>query len=331
MTPDDFKKYLEENRETFQRWGEYVIDLIVEKLRISLGYEPTPLFIKIPPLPRIKNIDSALGKIGRKKYDDPVRQVTDIVGVRFVVLLSDNIEMIGNIISTEEAWIAVASKDYQDEIDKNPKLFDYQSQHFEVRPSTDLNIDGFIITKDICCEVQIRTLLQHAYAELVHDSLYKPVGPVPAKAERQVAKSMALMETTDDLFCSTMQLLYETNKPRNDLLSDLTAIYTEKVGEHLIKLDIKTNYAVLDEFREYFIDDLTAQISQLLDTKKYISEKIASRASSYSFFAQPISIFIYWLITYAGPDKVNSCWPLPGYWRELDIIFSDLDCKPTHT
>ncbi len=331
MTPDEFKTYLEKNRETFQRWGNYVIDQVIGKLRISLGYEPTPLFIKIPPLPRIKDIDSALGKIGRKKYDDPIRQVTDIVGVRFVVLLSNNIEMIGNIISSEEAWIAVASKDYQDEIDKNPKLFDYQSQHFEVRPAADMDIDGFVITRDMCCEVQIRTLLQHAYAELVHDSLYKPVGPVPAKAERQVAKSMALMETTDDLFCSTMQLLYDTNKPRNDFLSDLTAIYAEKIGQSLIKLDVKTNYAVLDEFRDYVESGISDQINQFLETKKYIPKKIASRASSYPFFAQPVSVFIYWLIDKAGPDKVHKCWPLPGYWRELEIILSDLDGKPTHT
>lgn len=330
MNPEDFRRYLEDNHVAFGKWGSHIVDQIVVNLRDKLGYEPVPLFVKIPPVPRVKEAKSALGKIGRKKYDDPVKQMTDLVGVRFVVLLSEHIDLICDVIQSEEAWNAVTSKDYQEEIDKNPKIFDYQSQHFEVRPKDDLTLEGSLITKDMCCEVQIRTLLQHAYAELVHDSIYKPDGHVPPKAERQVAKSMALMETTDELFCSTMQLLSDANKPRNDLFVDLTYLYREKIGGHLLSPDRKTNFTVLDEFRDFFKEGLAAEISQLVERKKYISIKIASRAQSSPFFAQPASIFIYWLILEVGPDVVHRRWPLPGYWRELDVIFSDLDRRPTH-
>ncbi|MCC2018497.1 hypothetical protein QM121_09360 [Enterobacter hormaechei] len=97
--------------------------------------------------------------------------------------------------------------------------------------------------KQICCEVQVRTLLQHAYAELVHDSVYKPVGIVPKSAERHIARSMALMETTDDLFCSTMKLLYETNVERNKFNNSLSELYREFVGTGYMHYDVMNRHA----------------------------------------------------------------------------------------
>ena len=167
---------------------------------------------------------SALGKVSRKGYDNPIVQMTDLIGVRFVVLLSVEIRTISDIIENCDKWHATVSKDYLSEIDVNPKIFDYQSRHYEVRPITQFDYRGESITPEMCCEVQVRTLLQHAYAELVHDSIYKPSGDVPKSAERQIARSMALMETTDDLFCKTMEILADNSKERNKLLEFLSEI-----------------------------------------------------------------------------------------------------------
>ncbi len=277
-----------------------------------------------------RQLNRLLERLAEKDYDNPVVQMTDLVGVRYVVLLSEQIELVCEIIKSEPTWVAGISKDYQQEIEKNPKIFDYQSQHFEVRPKSNFEIDGIQITTDMCCEVQIRTLLQHAYAELVHDSIYKPVGDVPPKAERQVAKSMALMETTDELFCSTMKLLSDANKPRNQLYEDLACIYREKVGGSLLRPDVKTSYAVLDEFRELLKDGLSAEIRTYIEIKKYISKKLTERAKTNPFFAQPVILFIYWAVDEIDPDDLKRRWPLPGYLRDLEIVFSDLDRKPSY-
>lgn len=330
MESDAFRKYLEDHQPAFKKWGEYVSQKINALLICKLGAKEASMFVKIPTIPRVKEIDSALGKIGRKNYIDPVVEMTDLVGVRFVLLLSEHINVVREMLQSEPSWVAQVSKDYLEEIDKNPKIFDYQSQHFEVRPKTDFEIDGIRITKDMCCEVQIRTLLQHAYAELVHDSIYKPVGPVPNKAERQVAKSMALMETTDDLFCSTMKLLTDVNQVRNCVLDGLKAIYREEIGEHFMKLDSKTNYALLDEFREVFNDGLCAEIRSFVERKRYISRNTQGRAPTSSFFSQPVVLLAYWLVQNMDPDDVKRRWPLPGYLRDLNIIFSDLDRNPSY-
>lgn len=324
MSIEDFIRYLVENHAAYKAWGEHIASEINATLIEQLGEETAKLFIKVLPTPRVKSITSALGKVGRKGYNDPVQQITDLVGVRFVVLLSDDIEKICKIIQGNENWVAIVSKDYQNDIEANPKLFDYQSKHFEIRPSTNRVISGINITTDMCCEVQIRTLLQHAYAELVHDSVYKPVGPVPKKAERQIARSMALMETTDELFCNTMQLLCNTNKPRNDFLSELTNLYTNKIGNQYLNLEDKINYCFLDEYRYFIQDDLWAGLIDLLDKKKYIPPKIQQRATANLFFAQPVVIFTYWLAINEDSNKLQQEWPLPGYLNELRMILSDV-------
>lgn len=328
MDIDTFRKYLNDNHLGYAKWGAYVTEKINGVLIEKMGEDKAPMLVKIPAVPRVKEIGSAIGKVARKGYTNPITQMTDLVGVRFVVLLSEQIDLIGKVIRQEPSWSAEISKDYQDEIEQNPKIFDYQSQHFEIRPKTNFYIDGCVITTDMCCEVQVRTLLQHAYAELVHDSIYKPVGPVPPKAERQVAKSMALMETTDELFCNTMRLLTDANQPRNQLLEDLTSIYREKIGGQFLKADDKTNYAVLDEYRDVFRDGLSADISFFIERKKYIPSQTIKRVPANPFYAQPILLFVYWIVSEMDPDEVKRRWPLPGYLRELDMIFSDLDRKP---
>lgn len=323
MDIDALREYLTENHSAFEKWGNFVAQKTLELLAQKAGAKVDHNFIKIPPVPRIKNIDSAIGKVARKGYTE-LSQLTDLVGLRFVVLLSDHISILSGIIENEACWHSIISKDFQEEIEINPKIFDYQSQHYEVRPKQKFDLDGIQISTEICCEVQIRTLLQHAYAEMVHDNIYKPVGPVPLKAERQIAKSMALMETTDDLFCSTMKLLTDTNLSRNNLLNDLNSLYREKVGGHYLQQDMKTCFAVFDTYREIIYEGLAAEISQLMDDKKFISIKIQSRATSKPFFAQPVALFAYWLAQNMDIKELARRWPLPGYQLDLQVILSDL-------
>lgn len=324
MDIDDFKRYLVENRASYEAWGNHIASEIYAGLVALMGEAAARLFIKVTSEPRVKSIESALGKVGRKGYDNPVQQMTDLVGVRFVVLLSDDIDTIGEIIQKNEHWVSIVSKDYHEDINNNPKLFDYQSKHFEVRPKSDFRISEILVTTDMCCEVQVRTLLQHAYAELVHDSVYKPVGPVPKKAERQIARSMALMETTDELFCSTMQLLYDTNKPRNDFLDGLVSLYKIVIGEQYLNMEEKINLCFLDEYRCFINDALLDNLGALLGSKIYITFKIRQRASSELFFSQPVVIFTYWLALNEDGQKLQQEWPLPGYLNELRTILSDV-------
>ncbi|MBW8003705.1 MAG: RelA/SpoT domain-containing protein [Planctomycetes bacterium] len=290
--------------------------------------EKSESFLKIPPIPRVKSLDSAIGKIARKSYTDPETQMTDLVGVRFVVLLRQSIDLICDIIKSEPSWTAVVDRDYEDEIKNAPKHFDYQSVHFVIRPKNNLDIDGETLYTYHPCEIQVRTLLQHAYAEVLHDSIYKSVGPVPPKAERLVARSMALMETTDDLFSETMNLLDAENKSRNDLLASLSALYKEEIGEEYLHEDSRLNLLVLDTYRGSLTSETLNNINDLLKEKHFIRKNVQGRAMRSPLYSQPIVLLAYFLVYQADLEsripEIVRLWPLAGSHDEFNMVFSDL-------
>ena len=51
----------------------------------------------------------------------------------------------------------------------------------------------------------MRTLLQHAWATLVHDHLYKVEFNPPAHLKREAARIMAKLEDTDESFTSLIE------------------------------------------------------------------------------------------------------------------------------
>ena len=324
MDINEFREFLQTHRDAYTAWGRFVSEEIYSTLRNSLGDDKAALFLKIHSEPRLKTIASALGKVSRKGYDNPVVQMTDLVGVRFVVLLSVEIRTISDIIENCDKWDATVSKDYLSEIDVNPKIFDYQSRHYEVRPKAQFDYCGKSITPEMCCEVQVRTLLQHAYAELVHDSIYKPSSDVPKSAERQIARSMALMETTDDLFCKTMEILADNSKERNGFLDFLSKYYAEKIGQQFIEADVLVNFSVIDTFKDHITDSLPNKIHGLLSEKKYISARIISRVEYNPLFTQPCILFVYWLASQIDSGEILSKWPLPGNIGGLELVLSDL-------
>lgn len=324
MEINEFYRYLLDNKTMYETWGEVVSSEIQKALREATGNQNLKGFLKIPVEPRVKDVKSAIGKVARKGYENPVVQMTDLVGTRFVVLLSSDIDTVCTALESIKEFSSFVSKDYMSDIEINPKIFDYQSKHYEVRPKNEFTVNNITITTDACCEVQIRTLLQHAYAELVHDNIYKPVGIVPRAAERHIARSMALMETTDELFCSTMELLYTTNKGRNDFLAALIEIYKSHIGEDYIHLDGATNLYILEEYKNFITESTLEMVKELVTKKKFLQSRICNRSSETSLFGQPSVLFVYHLINNENSDQIIKSWPLPGYLNDLHLALSDL-------
>ena len=185
----------------YKAWGGYVAGWICKKLE-KRGNNLDE-FLKIPAKCRLKEDGSLLDKAfyrPGKDYSDPYNQIEDKVGVRFVVLLLKDIKEICNVVQEHNIWVFDACKHFDEDKERDPLLFTYQSVHYIRKPKELMDIDGLSIPASTSCELQIRTLLQHAHAELTHDAIYKAKRTVQPKVQRTVAKSMALIETTDDFF-----------------------------------------------------------------------------------------------------------------------------------
>ena len=146
---------------------------------------------------RVKTADSVIGKLQRKpeKYSSAT-SMTDLVGFRIICYFTEQIDKISAII--EELF----DVDKDNCIDKSktlsPNAFGYLSVHYicSLKKSDDY-------PESLCkfkFEIQIRTVLQHTWAEIEHDLGYKNEFGVPIHVRREFSRMASLLEVADEGF-----------------------------------------------------------------------------------------------------------------------------------
>lgn len=98
----------------------------------------------------------------------------------------------------------------------DPDRFGYLSLHFIARLSDGrVELVEYRRFKGLRFEIQIRSILQHAWAEIEHDLGYKSASGVPAEVRRRFARVSGLLELADSEFCAIRDQLnsYEVNLP----------------------------------------------------------------------------------------------------------------------
>jgi len=212
-------------KDALNRWGKFVDETILSIINVPFISEHK---LKIPCSYRLKEDKSYISKAlyRGKQYDDPLKKIEDKIGTRLVLLTTDDVEAVSKVLLCSDKWHSKVTKDINTLIDEEPEKFSYQSIHVVVWPlETDSNyVSG--THEQLTCEIQIRTLLQHAYSEISHDSTYK--GPFKNDKEilRQLAKSMALMEATDDYFCNIFKNMSDDKRKYANFINELITLYS---------------------------------------------------------------------------------------------------------
>lgn len=232
----DLLKQYELRKPALKLLGEYVCEYIVDELTKQLGSTcALKNFLKITPVPRVKETDSFLDKaLNRKKKNNPLAEITDQVGVRFVVLTQQDMIKIEKIIEKNQNWKYQKDRDFGNEKLEQPEFFSYQSDHYIISLKDKIKYRNQIITNDLSCEIQVRTLMQHAYAEMSHDVLYKPslvlLEENAKELRRSLAKGSALIETTDEVFNGIIDNLKKYNEKISSLICLSTSMYIDFIG-----------------------------------------------------------------------------------------------------
>ena len=223
---------------------------------------------------RAKDISSLAGKLRRpdKSYDN-LTDITDLAGVRVTAYFADDVDLIAKMLSAE------FSVDESSSIDKrryeNPNQFGYLSLHYVLSfNSNRSDLAEYRKFAGLKCEVQVRSILQHAWAEIEHDLGYKSTNGVPALLRRKFARIASLLELADDEFCSIRRDLsaYETGLP--DLirlkpetvelnLPSFNALYVNKSA--LRNLD----YVVVDAGKGVLEEDYYGRRDMFIESFKY--------------------------------------------------------------
>ncbi len=183
-------------------------DLLASTLRdvlysVALDFDPLAIVTA-----RAKGISSFAEKIIKKnKYKDPLREVTDLAGARIIVHFPKQVERVCKFIKENFEIDDVNSFDHSN----NLKIgeFGYRSIHYIVTPNR-ADINGIEIPREIRnlkAEIQVRTFMEHNWADIGHDRLYKTNIKVPEKWNREAARLAAIMENAENDFTAMAHTL----------------------------------------------------------------------------------------------------------------------------
>jgi putative GTP pyrophosphokinase len=146
---------------------------------------------------RVKTFKSFEKKIERKKYDNPLGEVTDICGLRIVNYYSSDLDEIEKLINEEFDVFEHSNKEEEMEADQ----FGYRSLHFIVQIKKEwTSAPDYRDLQNIKFEIQIRTILMHGWAAISHKLAYKNEKDVPKQFKRNLFRLSALIELADEQF-----------------------------------------------------------------------------------------------------------------------------------
>lgn len=321
MSEADLIRRWGDDRPKYDAWGHFIIDEVKRGLRGRLREEDMESFLRIPPKARLKSENSLVEKAlyRGKGYADPYVDITDKVGVRFVVLLSSEIALVQEVVQGNACWDFSLDKHFEEERDNSPFQFSYQSVHYILRNKDELNIDGVSVPPGTPCEVQIRTLLQHAHSELSHPNIYKPKIQATPEMQRAAATSMALVEAADDYFRRVAKRSDVENKPLNDALRLLCDQYSAVTG--LAPYVGKLTSLVLDAYRECLTEDLASRLEKFIENKGYAGDAIRRRVENNIFYKQPVVLLVM-MLAHETANATQASWPLTP--DELRPVFEDI-------
>ena len=132
------------------------------------------------------------------KYPSPLEDITDLAGVRIIAFFPSAVEKIGDCIREE---FEVLEHENLSRSLLQEERFGYQSEHYLVRLDSKRTVlPEYEPHRGLIAEVQVRTILQHAWAEIEHDIQYKSSITIPNTIRRRFMALAGLLEIADREF-----------------------------------------------------------------------------------------------------------------------------------
>lgn len=142
---------------------------------------------------RIKEPDSLIKKMQRKEYEityeNLIRNINDIAGIRVVCQFKNDIFVIKKLIQKIPGIRTIKEKDYVN----NPKKSGYSSYHLIVEVPINL-VEKIIYVK---VEVQIRTAVMDFWANVEHKVKYKPEKDISTSISKELISCAKIANKLD--------------------------------------------------------------------------------------------------------------------------------------
>jgi ppGpp synthetase/RelA/SpoT-type nucleotidyltranferase len=132
------------------------------------------------------------------KYRNPLADITDLAAVRVITFFPRTVDEVGQCVHAE--FDIIEQVDHTATAQREERL-GYLSVHYLVRLGNNRKrlaeyrrFDGLV------AEVQVRTVMQHAWAEIEHDIRYKSKSAIPLAISRRFMTLAGLLEIADREF-----------------------------------------------------------------------------------------------------------------------------------
>ena len=229
---------LEEYREMLPVFNK-VRDIVLDQLRKTL--DEAGLIVS-NVVGRIKSEESLAGKLELKgaKYRT-LGDITDIVGARVVTFYSEDVDKLSSLVEKhfDVDWGTSVDKRKLHALDS----FGYDSLHYICRiPESVYKDSSCPAINTIPFEIQMRTVLQHAWATISHDAGYKSGIEVPKEHLRNLNRLAGLLELADEQFSNIRSSLNDYRRKVHSLVE------SGKFDEVLLDGDTFKSYLELKPF-----------------------------------------------------------------------------------
>jgi ppGpp synthetase/RelA/SpoT-type nucleotidyltranferase len=242
--------------------------------------------------------------------------VTDLAGVRVITYFHDDVDLVAALVQQEFAV------DHQNSVDKrallDPDRFGYLSLHYVVQLSSQrCALAEYKRFMGLSLEIQIRSLLQHVWAEVEHDLGYKSPRSVPSAIRRRFSRLAGLLELADAEFAAIRDALntYEKEVPaliaaapasvpidkvsmaaflnESEIVNEIDAQIGSLVGAQIVASDPYSVEADLQYLNFVGLTSVAALDNALREQREKIGRfaRIWLEGSKYETLARGISVF----------------------------------------
>jgi predicted RNase H-like nuclease/ppGpp synthetase/RelA/SpoT-type nucleotidyltranferase len=177
---------------------------------------------------RTKSVDSFAAKANRRAadgtrmYSDPLVEITDQVGLRVITYLREDVDAVANLLAGEMRLLDDQDMGLQT---ARQGRWGYASRHLL------MGVGG----EQYPASIQVRTVLQHAWAEFEHDVRYK--GSIPtehvSELDRKFTLAAGLLELADREFTEIRERLRTTMSEEETDFSTDSRIATPVLATYL--------------------------------------------------------------------------------------------------
>ncbi len=227
---------------------------------------------------RTKTIRGFGEKIERKrfKYQDPLRDVTDLSAVRIILYYVADVTQVGRMIDREfdVDW----DNSLRHDTDRDPEHFGYRSDHYVVKVNAQrCKFPEWTRFAGDRIEIQVRTVMQHAWAAVDHQIRYKQ-DDLPRELQRRLSRLSAVLEEADEQFAGIkaaaekLAVRYETSVERGELrhvgldaLSLRAYLDQTKVGEDWAEQAVAVGFHPVTMAADHFFGGIEDRTQELLD------------------------------------------------------------------